>query len=111
MTRRYRYRVVERGNVGESVAGTAVNCASSQAEFEAFHRLGPKTQRVLNYALLPIASGPVLAYAQSRGLNPTDRKHDQMIASDLKQRMKKLTGVSYARALCERRRSARAKIL
>lgn len=97
-------RMNKRGNIGEDVAGTTRDIGSSRADFEAFDRLGPKTQAVLNYALLPISANDVWRHALMLRLNPLDRKHDGIIASDLKAKIKQLTGVSYTKAICRRRK-------
>lgn len=94
--------MIKRGNIGEDVAGATRDMVSSQVDFVAFDRLGPKTQVVLNYALLPISANDVLRHALRQRLDPKDCEHDVLIASELKAKLWQLTGVSYAKAIVVR---------
>ena len=97
-------RVRERGNCGDHIPGTSVSTTSHQLEFECFHKLGPKTQAVLNYALIPVSSHEVVIVAQRMGLSLKSKRDDGVLAADIKRRIKQLTGVSYNKAIVERKR-------
>jgi hypothetical protein len=97
-----RRRKPAKGNIGQKRTGFKVSIVTCESEFKAFHRLGPETRNVLNYALLPISAYHVLKWVKQRGWDPSDPRHDRATAQDLKDRMLRSTGVPYDIALCER---------
>ena len=94
-------RKPKRGNIGESTEGLNIDTSSARWEYNAFSQLGPKTRKVLNYALVPLSASNVLYHARGCGLDPI--RDDAAIASDIKKKIRQATGVAYSHAVCERK--------